>query len=208
MATRKRRVLIVDDHPVIREGLAKLLSGERDLELCAAVGTLKEALQALKREKPDIAVIDLSLPNGDGLELIKEIRKAGKKLPIVVLSLHDQRTYAQRALRAGATTYVEKTTELKLLLGVIRDALAGRKIALARPPDASERPAGTWEQVLSRREQEVFRYIAKGMGTRRISQEMHLSIKTIETYRENIKRKLGLANAAELSRHAVLLAGD
>jgi DNA-binding NarL/FixJ family response regulator len=205
------RVLVVDDHPVVRQGLRLLIDHESDLEVCAEAETAADALQAITEHGPDVAVVDLSLKGTSGLELIKDIRVRHADLPVLVLSMSDEGVYAERALRAGARGYLMKEAATGEVLAALRrvldgglylsDAMASRLLAqLVRggPTDG-----GSPVDRLSDRELEVFGLIGRGLGTSEIARRLHLSPKTIETYRAHIKQKLGLADATELLQHAI-----
>jgi DNA-binding NarL/FixJ family response regulator len=207
---RKRKVLLVDDHPVLREGLAKLINGENDLVVCAQARSAPEALVAIEHSRPDAVVLDLSLSEGHGLELIKEIRARHNPVPILVFTMFEDTSYALRALRAGAQGYLNKQESSERLVNGLRAILAGHyafdaevtKICL----EASLRPVATATDPRDRlgdRELEVFELLGKGIGTRKIATQLGRSVKTIETYRARIKRKLNLKNGNELIREAV-----
>ena len=210
---KKSRVLVVDDHPVVREGLQTLIDQESDLQVCAVAATSREAMTKVESAKPDLAIVDFTLNDDeDGIGLIKALRAKHAELPILVLSIHDETIYAERALRAGANGYLmkdEPTSKVvdalrKILKGDISvsDKMAGR--LLQRMAGQGKAATGNPVEQLSDRELQVFRWIARGFGTRQIAGKLGLSIKTIETYRENIKRKLDLHSGVELVRHAVL----
>ena len=208
---KKLRVLIVDDHPIVRHGLRQLISQEPDLEVSGEAERPSEALKAIASLKPHVAIVDLSLREGSGLELIKDIKVRHPKLAVLVLSMHDESIYGERVLRAGARGYITKAEASENLLTAIRRVLAGEiylseKMAarmlhkLAAGPGVTDSsPVG----VLSDRELEVFQLIGQGLRTRQIAERLQLSVKTIETYRENIKWKLKLEDAAELLQHAI-----
>ena len=205
------RVLIVDDHPIVRQGLAQVLEQESDLVVCGEADTAEEALDAIAAKKPDVVIVDLLLKDGNGLDLIKTLRSIRPDLPILVLSMHDESLYAERALRAGAQGYIMKEQAADEMLTAVRKVLAGdvylsqamvsrilRRLARGRGEE-QESPL----QRLTDRELEVFRLIGEGLGTRRIAARLGVSVKTIESYRANIKEKLQLASGSELVRHAV-----
>lgn len=211
-----KRILVVDDHPVVRQGIKHLLEHEPDLRICAEAESAGEALQALQKHKPDLVLVDISLKGTDGLELTKWIRAQNKKLPILVLSMHDESLYADRVLRAGAHGYLMKAEVADKIVTAVRKVLRG-EIYLServgqsilhevtgRGSPADESPI----RRLSDRELEVFRLIGQGHGTREIAGLLHLSVKTIETYRANIKDKLGLASATQLVRFAAHWVGQ
>jgi DNA-binding NarL/FixJ family response regulator len=204
-------ILIVDDHPIVRQGIQRLLEQEDDLRVCAEVGSAREALAAIAKTPPDVAVIDITLPGADGLELTKSLRAQDFKFPILVMSMHDESLYAERVLRAGANGYIMKHEVANNIVEAIRRVLSGSIYVSERTgqkilQDVSSAHAKAGApplQSLSDRELEVFRRIGQGHATRQIADALHLSIKTIETYRAHIKEKLGIATATELVRVAV-----
>jgi DNA-binding NarL/FixJ family response regulator len=207
----KTRVFIVDDHPIVRQGLAQMIDQEDDLIVCGDAENAHDALGSLDQLKPDIVMIDISLQGMGGIELIKNIKNRHPDLPVLVLSMHDESLYAERALRAGARGYIMKQEAPGSVLIAIRRVLSGEiyvsekitaKIlekSIEGRLDKSTSPI----DLLSDRELEVFQMIGRGRATRQIAKELHLSIKTVETYREHIKEKMKLENAAELVRHAI-----
>ncbi len=203
--------MIVDDHPVVRQGIQVLIQQEPDLYVGAEAGSASEALKVLDSVSPDIILLDISLKGPDGLELTKSIRAILPKVPILIVSMHDEGLYAERVLRAGANGYIMKEEVSESIVQAVRKVLSGdiyisdrmrQKILRGVAGQRSNIPVSSVER-LSDRELEVFRLIGHGHGTRQIAQELHLSIKTIETYRAHIKEKLGLKNATELVRQAV-----
>jgi DNA-binding NarL/FixJ family response regulator len=205
------RILVVDDHPVVRQGLVKLIGGEPGLEICGEAEDVRSALDSLARTKPDLAIVDISLKQSSGLELIKLMKTRMPRLHILALSMHDERLFAVRVLRAGAAGYIMKHEAPEILLRAIRRALRGdihvsdrvaseivRGFARGRSGEAVSSM-----ELLSDRELEVFQLTGEGMATRRVAEALHLSVKTIETHRQHIKEKLGLRDATELVRHAV-----
>jgi DNA-binding NarL/FixJ family response regulator len=208
----KQRVLVVDDHSVLREGLAMVINQEHDLVVCGEAADATEAIQAVAALQPDVAIIDLSLTSGSGLELIKDLRMQHPDLRMLVLSLHDEALYAERVLRAGASGYIMKRASTAELLVALRKVLSGDVYLSERMASllvtqavgkhetpANEGPLG----LLSDRELEVFQLLGEGRGTRKIARELGLSIKTVSCYRQNIKSKLHLRDATELLHHAV-----
>jgi DNA-binding NarL/FixJ family response regulator len=206
----KAKVLIVDDHPIVRQGLSELINHEKDLVVCAQAEDATEAMIAIKSVKPDMAVVDISLKEKNGVELIKDIKAQYPNLPILVLSMHDESLYAERALRAGARGYIMKHEATdKVVTGIravldgqvfVSDKMAARMVYKLVGGGASSESA---IDNLSDRELEVFNLIGKGLGTRQIAEKLYLSIKTIETYRSHIKEKLNLASAGELLQYAI-----
>ena len=203
------RLLIVDDHPIVRQGLERLVEREPDLEVVAEAATADEALQAVDSQEIDFVVLDIGLKQGSGLDVVGQIRARRDDLPVLVLSMHQERFYAERVLRSGAQGYVMKQGDPSEIIPAIRRILSGDLYlspALAAElvrravegPDESRPPA----EQLSDREAEVVRLIGGGLSTREIAEELNLSVKTIESYRANVKRKLGLRSGAELARFA------
>ncbi|NND70158.1 MAG: response regulator transcription factor [Rhodothermales bacterium] len=205
------RILIVDDHPLMRKGLAMSLDAEPDLSVVAQVASAEEALSELDRLEPELAIVDISLPSMSGLELLKHFQALRPQMPTLVVSRHDEALYAERAIRAGARGYVMKLEAGEVIVKAVRKVLAGgiyvseeinerllMSLASGRQPTV-ETPL----QVLSDRELEVFELTGRGISTREISERLHLSIKTVESYRARIKEKLNLKSAAELMQQAV-----
>jgi DNA-binding NarL/FixJ family response regulator len=208
----KTTILIVDDHPLLRHGLAALIKSERDLDVCGEAATSAAALEAIREHPPDLVIVDLALDGADGLDLIKAMKARHPEIPALVLSMHDEALYAERALRAGARGYVNKQQLDDTLLVAIRRVLNG-EMYMSEKTGArfAARFLGgvTLEKdsplaVLTDRELEVFRLIGQGRCSRDIAQQLHLSVKTIESYREHIKQKLTLESGAELVRRATL----
>ena len=207
----KTKVLIVDDHPIIRQGLAELINHEPDLIVCGHSEDAPDALGKIKETEPDMVIVDISLKETSGMDLTKDIKAQYPNLPVLALSMHDESLYAERMLRAGARGYIMKAEATENVVTAIRKILSGQiyvsdKMAakmvrklVGGSPDAG---ASAIER-LSDRELEVFRMIGQGYGTRQIAERLHLSIKTIETYREHIKEKLNLADASELLQYAI-----
>jgi DNA-binding NarL/FixJ family response regulator len=207
----RKKVFIVDDHPIVREGLAQLINRESDLYVCGEAEDVMTALSLIDSLKPDIAVIDISLGGVSGLQLVKDLAARQKHVLSLVLSMCDERLYAERALRAGAKGYVMKQEATKSVVTAIRRVLDGKvylsdeiasqlmHLFVGKGADAAESPLST----LTDRELEVFELIGQGFKTREIGDKLHLSTKTIETYREHLKNKLNLSNATELVRLAI-----
>ncbi len=209
-ATQVNRVMIVDDHPIMRAGLRQLLGQEPDLEVCGEAEDAAGALRALEKGSADIVIADISLKDSSGLELIKDLRIRFPHLPVLVLSMHEEAFYAERALRAGAKGYVAKADATSRIVDAVRRVLGGQvyvseKLAgklLGRiVAGGGSGPVGV--ESLSDREFEVFEMIGQGLELREIALRLHLSIKTVEAHRENMRRKLDLASSAELYRYAV-----
>jgi DNA-binding NarL/FixJ family response regulator len=208
---KKCRVLLVDDHPIIRQGLALLIDREPDLSVCGEADGAHSAFQAITTLRPDLVVLDISLSGPDGLEVLKEIRLKTASLPVLILSMHDESIYAERAMRAGANGYIMKQEATEKVLVAIRRILQGEVYLSDRLTSTmlqqyvrGNAPVKKSPLVnLSDRELEVFRLIGEGRGTRQIADELHLSVKTIESYQAHIKEKLALRNARELVQHAI-----
>ena len=207
----KKNVFLIDDHPIVRQGLTLLLNQEPDLVVCGEAEEMHAALAAVEKVSPDILILDISLTGPDGLELLKNVRIKMPRLPVLILSMHDESVYAERALRAGANGYIMKQEATEKVLVAVRRILSGeiyvserianhmlqhyvRGADIARQSSVAE---------LTNRELEVFRLIGEGHGTRQIADELHLSVKTVESYQAHIKEKLSLRSARELVQHAV-----
>jgi DNA-binding NarL/FixJ family response regulator len=206
----KRNILVVDDHPIVRQGIKGMLDHEPDMVLSAEADNAGDALKALDSSRPDLIVLDISLNGSDGIELTKSIRARDDKIPILIMSMHDESLYAERALRAGANGYIMKREVAGKLVTAIRQVLSGNIYVSenARQRILHSVTGGATEgesplKRLSDRELEVFRLIGQGKGTQQIAKELHLSVKTIETYRAHIKEKLDIKTATELVRAAV-----
>lgn len=208
----RKRVLIVDDHPLLRDGLKTVINQQPDLVVCGEAGDAPQAMKAVSALKPDIMLIDLSLSGSSGLELVKDIKTRYPGVPTLVLSLHDEALYAERSVRAGACGYIMKCASSAELLNALRDVLNGKvylsenmasrlmKQVFGRREIEPERDS---MGMLSDRELEVFQLIGEGHGTSDIARRLRLSMKTVSCYRENIKNKLQLKDATELVQHAV-----
>jgi DNA-binding NarL/FixJ family response regulator len=205
------RVLVVDDHPIVRQGFLQLIGGTPDLEVCGEARGLGEAMRAFHNFHPHLITADILLDNGTGLELTKELTALDRNAQVLICSMHDEALYAERALRAGAKGYISKTEPADVILSAMRRVLGGRiylsprmtERMLSRTTGHDDGLAGSPVDSLSDRELEVFEAIGHGLSTKQIAAKLELSPKTIETYRENIKQKLGLRNATELTQHAV-----
>ena len=201
----------MDDHPIVRQGLIKLIEQEDGLEVCGEAGSVSEALEALKNLGPDVILVDISLEDSNGLELIKIVDDLGMQIPMLVLSMHDEALYAEHALRAGASGYVMKQAASNTLIQAIEKVLAGeiyvsktmsnQMLKMAFRSSGEDTRTGT--ETLSLRELEVFELIGRGNSTREIAEQLNLSVKTIETYRAHIKDKLQLRSGTELMQHAI-----
>lgn len=212
MSNKQARIVIVDDHPVVRFGITQMIEAEEDLTVCAEAESAREGLEKVKAEKPDLVIVDLSLKEASGLDLIKAIKAALPGQPVLVLSMHDEALYAERSLRAGARGYVMKQAGTETLIKAIRAVLSGRihlsdeaaSSMIGRITAGAEGEEPTPVSMLSDRELEVFEMIGRGKKTRQIADGLGLSVKTIETYRANIKQKLNLENASQLASHATV----
>jgi len=208
---RKTRIFIVDDHPIVREGLSLMMNREPDLMVCGEAEEATGALQAIVAANPDFLIVDISLSRPDGLDLLKSIRARYPSLPVLILSMHDETIYAERALRAGANGYIMKQEATERVLVAVRqiltqkvyvsDRIANRMLQQYIRGSVSERQSPIAE--LSDRELEVFRLIGEGHSTRMIAEELHLSVKTVESYQAHIKGKLSLKNGRELVQRAI-----
>ena len=209
--SQKIKVLLVDDHPLVRDGLVNLISQQTDLQICGEAGNEPQALELIRTVQPDVAIVDISLETGSGIELIKSIKAMFPAVTILVLSMHDESLYAERALRAGARGYVMKCEAAKKVIEAIRCVLAGQlyvsnKIAALMAEKFVEgRPAANASPIeqLSNRELEVFQLLGLGHNTRQIADHLHVGFKTVQAYCARIKEKLKLANATELLREAI-----
>jgi DNA-binding NarL/FixJ family response regulator len=208
---RKHRILLVDDHAIVREGFAELINSRADLEVCGQAASAPEATSAVERFKPDMVVVDLSLQGGSGLDLIKNLKTLDPFLRLLVLSMHDETLYAERALRAGALGYVMKREDSGTFLQAVHDVLQGRVFLSQAMRDrmlhnvvGGAKAASHYGMThLSDRELEVFQLIGEGRTTKQIARKLHLSISTVETHRAHIKDKLRLSNGTELIHRAV-----
>jgi DNA-binding NarL/FixJ family response regulator len=207
----RRRILIVDDHPITRHGLTQLLNIEPDLMVCGEAENVKQALAAVDSLKPDLALVDITLPGKSGLEFIKDMRVLQPQLAILVVSMHDETLYAERALRAGARGYVMKSEGGARMLQAIRRVLHGEYYVsqrlsadLVSTLSASKRrPGGGAVSRLTDREFEVFQKLSQGLTSREIGERLHISSKTVDTHRLNIKQKFRLRSMPELIQYAV-----
>ena len=216
MGTAKRKVFIVDDHPIVRQGLALLINREQDLAVCGDAEEAVSALQQIDDLKPHIVVVDISLSGPDGLDLLKNLRQRAPGLPVLILSMHDESHYAERALRAGASGYIMKQEATERVLVAIRRILGGEVYVSDRLANkmlhqfVGGGPAARHSPIadLTDRELEVFRLIGRGHTTREIAEELHISVKTVESYQARIKDKLSLKNARELVQRAIQWVDD
>jgi DNA-binding NarL/FixJ family response regulator len=209
--TRRKKILLVDDHPLMRRGQADLLNREPDFAVCGEAGTAREAMEAIAKLKPDLVLVDMALPDKDGLELIKDIQALHPGLPVLAMSMQDESLYAPRVLRAGGRGYVMKQEGPELLAGAIRTVLSGQvalsprmsaKILDSLVGGTAKAEAGP-EAKLTDRELEVLRHFGEGWSTEEIAQRLHLSPKTVDVHRAHIKEKLDLKTTPEFLRFAI-----
>ena len=205
------RVFIVDDHPLVRQGLAQIIDSQENLELCGEAEDAPSAMRGIETRKPDVVIVDISLQGNNGLELIKNVKAIHENIPILVFSMHDESIYAQRALRAGAKAYVMKKEPSDKIVEAINRILKGEIYVSARvadqvlhqivngPTNAATSPVDR----LTDRELEVVQLIGRGLSTREIAESLNLSVKTIESHRAHVKEKLNLRNATELVQFSV-----
>jgi DNA-binding NarL/FixJ family response regulator len=207
----KQRIMLVDDHPLVRRGLTQLINGEDDLFVCAEASCGEDALANVDDVNPDLVVVDIALKGINGIELIKRMRSRLPDVKMLVSSMHDESLYAERALRAGARGYINKEEAPENVIEAIRQVLSGRVFLsstmkdrlLSVMIDGGEPKEQSLVEALSDRELEVFTLIGRGLTTREIAHRLHLSVKTIETHRERVRSKLNISNSSELMRHAV-----
>ena len=217
-ATRKRtsaraaRILIVDDHPIVRRGIVQLIQNESNLEVCGEADSPATAVELLESLRPDLVIVDLTLAHANGLGLIKDLQARDPRLPVLVLSMHDETLYAERALRAGAMGYIMKQEATDHIVEAIRQVLGGNIYVSERMTtrmlhrlvgDKREAGAVSPLETLSDREMEVLHLLGQGLSTRQIAEQLFLSVKTVETYLEHLKTKLGLESGRELIRYAM-----
>jgi DNA-binding NarL/FixJ family response regulator len=208
---QKHGVFLVDDHPLVREWLTQFIEREGDLKICGEAEDTADAIKGIEATKPAVVIADLSLKTTHGLELIKDLQSRFPALPVLILSMHDESLYAERVLRAGAKGYITKQEATKKILLALRRVMGGQiyisekmaarmvhKMVVGRP-DSQKSPI----ERLTDRELEVFQLIGRGQGTRRIAAELHLGIKTVESYRARIKEKLKLEDGTQLLQHAI-----
>lgn len=205
----KKKIFLVDDHPLVREWLTNLIQRQSDLTVCGETESAPAALSAILTNRPDLVIADINLKNSSGLELIKDLQEH-LAVPVLVLSMHDESLYAERAFRAGARGYVNKRESAQKVIEAVRRVLDGKLYVNEKAAEilaAKTLPGRTVKrssvELLSDRELEVFDKLGQGLGTRQIAEEIHVSVKTVQEYCARIKDKLGLNNATELLREAV-----
>jgi len=208
-APAKKRVLIVDDHPIFRAGLTSLVNLETELTVCGEANDAAQAMHALEKLHPDLVLLDMSLPGKGGLELLKDIRAIAPQTPVLIISMHDETLYAERVIKAGGRGYIMKQEGPEKIVQAIRKVLGGgisvsERIAAQILDAMSGSKGGTSTSVstLTDREFEVYRLLGQGKEPHEIARTLHLSIKTVDTHRAHIRQKLGLRNATELIHHA------
>jgi DNA-binding NarL/FixJ family response regulator len=211
IADKKIKILVVDDHPIVRQGLALVINRERDMVLDCEAADAVEALEHFQNSKPDFAIIDISLKGTNGIDLAKNLLSISPKFPILVMSMHDESLYVERVLRAGARGYLMKQEATEKVVSAIRKILTGSiyvsdkmgDVLLHQLVEGKNSVKGSTVQSLSDRELEILQLVGQGRGTRQIADELHISIKTVESHYAKIKEKLNLKNANELIQYAV-----
>ncbi len=211
MSDKPKRIMVVDDHPIMRQGLCALIGAEQDFVVCAEAESAEQAVGVAEKEKPDLLIADITLPGRNGIELIKDLQSVTPDIPVLVLSMHDEGIYAERVLKAGGRGYVMKQEGGLSLVTAIRKVLSGQvyvsESISAKILDAMSggRLQANRSSVdsLTDRELEVFQLLGNGLGTREIAERLHLSVKTVEVHRANIKKKLNVDTANALVRFAV-----
>ncbi|HET6425167.1 MAG TPA: response regulator transcription factor [Planctomycetaceae bacterium] len=208
---RKTRIFVVDDHPLMRDGMTLLISGEADLQICGSAGSMQDAMKQVASAEPDLMVVDLSLKDGLGLDLIKSVKERFPKIRMLVVSAFEENLYAERALRSGASGYVNKQECDTTLLQAIRVVLAGRRYVsdeilqrlIDHAIDGTSTDTGDPVERLTDRELEIFRLIGQGATPAAIAKKLHISPHTIDSHRENMRHKLGVTNGRELMQRAM-----
>jgi DNA-binding NarL/FixJ family response regulator len=205
----RRRVLIVDDHPIVRQGLKRMIEAEADLEVCGEAATESQARRAIRELDPDIVIVDLALQEGDGLELVRDVHAHHPDVPMLVLSMHDETIYAERLLSEGASGYIMKQAAADQLLNALRTVLRGETYVSEALQQRLGSRTGTSigeghpVERLSNRELQVLNLVGRGVSSREIAAELGLSVKTVESHRQSIKRKLSLTTNSQLVQYAV-----
>ena len=208
---KSKRIVIVDDHPVLRKGLGRIINSNDDFVVCGEAGEANEGMALIRRERPDLVIADIGLPGASGIELTKNIRAEFPSMPVLILSMHEESLYAMRALRAGATGYIIKQEAIEKIADAVREVLSGRRYlspAISQQlstnsEEQAEARSGTPIAQLTDRELEILELIGKGREVREIAEQLRLSPKTVETHRTHIKEKLNLKNARGVARFAV-----
>jgi DNA-binding NarL/FixJ family response regulator len=209
----KRKVLLVDDHPIVRERLGELIAQEPDLTVCGEAEDAHGALEAAEKTQPDIAIVDISLKDSYGIELVKDLKIRQPRLPVLVLSMHEESMYAERALRAGAKGYLNKQEATKKVIPAIRQILDGKIFVSEQMTagflqkmaggGAAVKEGGTPLDALTDRELEIFQLLGQGKSAKEIARTLHISVKTVEAHREHIKQKLNMKSSSDLLRYAI-----
>jgi DNA-binding NarL/FixJ family response regulator len=208
---KKHLILLLEDHPIVRQGLQQTINHEPDLKVCGAAENPEHAFSLIERTHPDLLVLDISLQGANGLEVLKAVRQRHRQLRVLILSMHDERVYAMRALGEGAAGYVMKEAATENVLRAIRCVLSGEvylspqmeRRSLQQLVGRRTPGKGTPLEMLSKRELEVFDLIGRGQRTRQIAEMLHVSVKTVESHRQHIKEKLALSDGHELVQHAI-----
>ncbi len=210
MNETKYGILIVDDHPLVRSGLSAVLQSEPNLRICCEAESMTEALQLVEKLTPDLVIIDLSLKDGDGLELVKRLKKKHPRLKMLVCSVFDESLFARRALTAGAMGYISKKEATKRIIEAVRSVLRGEFFVSDEMIQQTLQDLAKQGQqphdfltTLSDREWQVYRLIGSGVSNAQIAEQLHISVKTVENHKETLKKKLNLASAKDLTRHAM-----
>jgi len=210
MNENKYGILIVDDHPLVRSGLSAVLQSEPNLRICCEAESMTEALQLVEKLTPDLVIIDLSLKDGDGLELVKRLKKKHPRLKMLVCSVFDESLFARRALTAGAMGYISKKEATKRIIEAVRSVLRGEFFVSDEMIQQTLQDLAKQGQqphdfltTLSDREWQVYRLIGSGVSNAQIAEQLHISVKTVENHKETLKKKLNLASAKDLTRHAM-----
>ena len=204
------KILVVDDHPLVRQGLAQFINQEKDMEVCGEASNGFEALQVIEESSPDLVIVDIEMEGLNGMELVRNMKVQYPEVPVLMLSMYDESLYAERALRAGARGYLMKQEDPEKVVHAIRAVLKGEVYVSEKATskilkllsDSKTSDQGSSVDRLSDRELEVFKMIGEGYRTRHIASKLHLSAKTVESYKARLKQKLMLADAAELARYA------
>jgi DNA-binding NarL/FixJ family response regulator len=210
-ATDVKRILLVDDHEIVRRGIASLLTAEPDLQIAGEADDVDSAVQAVQTVRPHLMLLDLSLKNGDGLDVLRRLRELNNEVPTLVLSMYDEAVYAERALRAGAKGYLRKVDVAQTIITAVRKVLAGQIYVsdaaagrmLQKISSGKQASAAVPIDRLTDRELQVLRCIGRGMSNHEIADELIISTKTVESHREHLKSKLGLATSGDLLRYAI-----
>lgn len=212
MTVKKKKILIVEDHPIFRMGMSELINQEKDLIVCGYAEDVSMAKKLIDLELPDLVILDLSLKDSNGMELLKELNKYHKNIFVLILSMHEESLHAERCLLAGAMGYVMKHEAIESVIKAIRQIFAGKKYIsqrimenlLNKMGDQTAQRNESPVQCLTDRELEIFQFIGKGFSSGQIATQLNLSVKTISAHRERIKQKLGLKTSGEMVRYAVL----